>query len=246
MESEQRRHVRIAGPFDGYRVGLIDSPVTIYDLSEGGCFVNWVTSAPEVGRALILKIEIPEEGWVCLKSQVMYSKPAFGFAVSFVEVPHEAADRLRRGILRRRGLPPGAEAISSEMPIDDAGSVADPLGVKQILVADDDFGVRALIKKALSTYRVQTARDVAEAVALGRRAPVDLLITDYLMPDGTGAELIGKLREGQPSLKALVITGHASMLDEQGYDWWVKERRLGKPFTVGALRDAVTELIGSP
>jgi CheY-like chemotaxis protein len=259
MANEQRRHVRIPGPFHGYRVGLIDAPVTIYDLSEGGCFVNCLTAPPEPGRSLVLKIDLPEQGWICLKAEVKYAKPEFGFAVSFVDVPTDAADRLRYGILRRQGLLAEAEnptlatpsaardaALTSETPIDDTAAVIQAAGTKRILIADDDGGVLGLVGRALSHYRVKTARDVAEAIAVGRDSSVDLLITDYLMPDGTGAELIRRLRERQPSLKVLIMTGHEAMLNEQGYDWWTKERHLGKPFTVGDLRDAVTELIGSP
>jgi DNA-binding NarL/FixJ family response regulator len=41
---------------------------------------------------------------------------------------------------------------------------------------------------------------------------VDLLITDYLMPDGTGEELITRLRETHPALKVLILTGHGARL----------------------------------
>jgi CheY-like chemotaxis protein len=261
MTNEQRRHVRVPGPFHGVRVGLLDAPVTIYDLSEGGCFVNCLTAPPEPGRHLVLKIDLPEEGWICLKAEVRYAKPEFGFAVSFADVPSEAAGRLRQGIQRRLGLtaetdrepslgatPSTADdvVLTPETPIDDTASILQSAGTKQILVADDDGGVLALVGKALSHYRIKTARGVADAVAAGRDASIDLLITDYLMPDGTGAELIRRLRERQPSLKVLIMTGHEAMLNEQGYDWWAKERHLGKPFTVGDLRDAVTTLIGSP
>ena len=109
MDTEQRRHLRVHGPFEGYRIGVIDARVTIYDLSEGGCFVNCATASPEAGRSLVLKIEIPEEGWVCLKSQALYAKPGYGFAVSFVDVPRDAAERLRRGIRRRQGLLPAPD-----------------------------------------------------------------------------------------------------------------------------------------
>ena len=104
MVINQRRHTRVPGPFDGYRIGLLDTPIRIYDLSEGGCFVNSQHALPSPGRPLILKIDVPDEGWICLKAQVMYSKPEFGFAVSFVDVPADAADRLRRGLLRLRGV----------------------------------------------------------------------------------------------------------------------------------------------
>jgi hypothetical protein len=68
MGSERRRYVRIIGPFDAYRVGLMDSPVTLYDLSEGGCFVNFTNAPPAAGRHLVLKINVPQEGWICLST----------------------------------------------------------------------------------------------------------------------------------------------------------------------------------
>ena len=207
MDTELRRHLRVHGPFEGYRIGVIDARVTIYDLSEGGCFVNCATTSPEAGRSLVLKIEIPEEGWVCLKSQALYAKPGYGFAVSFVDVPRDAAERLRRGILRRQGLLPAPDTPEVDTASDDDASATQPSGVQQILVADDDDGVRRVVRRALASYRVRTARDVAQAIALYRTDPPDLLITDYLMPDGTGAELVSLLREEQPSLKCTVDDG---------------------------------------
>ena len=117
---------------------------------------------------------------------------------------------------------------------------------KQILIADDDGGVLALLTKVLSGYRVLAARDVAEAWRLGRSTLVDLLITDYLMPDGTGEELITRLRETHRALKVLILTGHGAMLDDEGFGWWTHERHLAKPCRLDDLRAAVTQLIGPP
>ena len=91
---------------------------------------------------------------------------------------------------------------------------------KQILIADDDGGVLNVLVKGLAGYRVLAARDVSEAWTLGHRVPLDLLITDYLMPDGTGEELILKLREAHPTLKVLILTGHERLLDDEGFGWW--------------------------
>jgi CheY-like chemotaxis protein len=286
MGIEKRRHVRVAGPFDGYRVGLVDTPVRIYDLSEGGCFVNCLHATPAPGRSLSLKIDVPDEGWISLKGEAVYARPEFGFAVSFVDVPAEASDRLRRGLLRLRGLLPEAEQdqammlpacprcrgtlvrplgmarstlpwftcgtcdcvwAAREQAPDEATPIADSLhGAKQILIADDDGAVLSLLVKALSDYRVLAARSVSEAWMLGRGAPLDLLITDYLMPDGTGEELITKLRDTHPSLKTLMLTGHQGMLDDEGFGWWKHVRHLAKPCSLVDLRAAVMALIGSP
>ena len=66
------------------------------------------------------------------------------------------------------------------------------------------------------------------------------------MPDGTGEELITRLREVRPSLKTLILTGHGRKLDDEGFGWWQHERHLAKPCSVDDLRAAVTDLIGPP
>src|SRR6266851_3599585 len=81
--------------------------------------------------------------------------------------------------------------------------------MKHILLVDDDSGVMGVLVGALRDYRLTVARDGAEALSvIGRAEPLDLVITDYLMPAMTGDELIGRLRADRPGLRALVITGH--------------------------------------
>jgi DNA-binding NtrC family response regulator len=119
--------------------------------------------------------------------------------------------------------------------------------VKHILVVDDDALMLAMIGRALQDYEVTLARDGDEALRLttpGMR--LDLLITDYLMPAMMGDELLGRMRERRPSLKALVISGHGGLLEREMPDWWRAQPHLEKPFTISALRDLVTRLIGPP
>jgi two-component system cell cycle response regulator CpdR len=293
MTSHQRRHVRVAGPFDGWRIGFVNTAVRVYDLSDGGCFLETSDEAPAPGAHLVLKIDVPHQGWIYLKGETVYVKPNVGFAVSFVDVPAESSDRLQRGLLQLRGVLPESEQdqalmlpvcprcratsarplgmaastlpwftcgacehvwAARELPrIDDIALPHDARpatsrhqGSKQILIADDDGGVLGVLEEGLSGYRVLTARDVAEAWTLGHSVSLDLLITDYLMPDGTGEELITKLRHTHPALKVIVLTGHQQMLDDEGYSWWKTERHLGKPCTIAEIRATVMELIGSP
>ena len=93
--------------------------------------------------------------------------------------------------------------------------------MSHILVVDDDALTLALIAKALPEYEVALARDGAEALfAADREGALDLVITDYLMPEMAGAELLGRLRERRPGLKALVVTGHGEILAREVPDWW--------------------------
>ena len=116
--------------------------------------------------------------------------------------------------------------------------------MKRILVVDDDSSVLQMLSRALNGYDLLIARDGHEALALAvQQPPLDLLITDYLMPEMTGDELIARMRELRPNLKALVITGHGDVLDREAPEWWRAEPHLSKPFRIQALRDAVAALI---
>ena len=117
--------------------------------------------------------------------------------------------------------------------------------MKTILIVDDDSSVLQMLARALDAYDLGVARDGYEALALAERHPaLDLLITDYLMPEMTGDELIARLRELRPNLKTLIITGHGDVLDREAPEWWRAEPHLAKPFRIQALRDAVAALLG--
>ena len=92
----RRQHPRVHGPFDGWRVDLLDVPVRIYDLSLGGCFVNSM-NPQRVGIRLLLKIELPREGTITLHAESLYQRPG-GFAVRFVDVDAETAERVARAV----------------------------------------------------------------------------------------------------------------------------------------------------
>jgi signal transduction histidine kinase len=85
-------------------------------------------------------------------------------------------------------------------------------GLKMLIVEDDDF-VRAGMADALLTLGCEVAQAAdgsagLDTLALGRP---DLLLTDYLMPGMTGAELAGRARQRFPGLPVVVATGYADM-----------------------------------
>ena len=91
---DRRRHLRIAGPFDGVRVGFLQTPLQIFDLSLGGCFVNSLHDQ-QVGVVFNLKIDLPQEGWIMLKAETLYRRDC-GYAVRFIEMNAVARRRLER------------------------------------------------------------------------------------------------------------------------------------------------------
>ncbi len=97
----KRRFVRVRGPFDGRRVGLLTVPVTIYDLSVGGCLIQAFHEEP-AGRRFALEIELPVEGWIQVQAQSLYVREGYGFAVHFVEIDETTRERLARVIEQLR------------------------------------------------------------------------------------------------------------------------------------------------
>ncbi len=117
--------------------------------------------------------------------------------------------------------------------------------MKHILLVDDDRSMLQLLGRALCEYDVTVARNGFEALAAAERLEhVDLIITDYMMPEMFGDELIARARERQPDLQVLVVTGHAEILESIAPPWWQEHSHLEKPFEVEALRQRVAALIG--
>jgi hypothetical protein len=93
----RRRHKRIDGPFDGLRVGALETPVQLYDLSRGGCFINSMHQQ-QPGIKLLLKIDLPNEGWITVNAETLYRRGEFGFAVRFIDMSADASTRLERAL----------------------------------------------------------------------------------------------------------------------------------------------------
>jgi hypothetical protein len=95
----RRRSRRVAGPFDGYRLGALDVPVRIHDLSDGGCLFESHTDVA-IGRRITLKIDLPGEGWITVPGETLYVRESYWFAVKFIEVDEANRGRIERTVER--------------------------------------------------------------------------------------------------------------------------------------------------
>ena len=87
--------------------------------------------------------------------------------------------------------------------------LASPTGLTVLLVEDDD-DVREALTMALARrgYGVKSCSAADDAMTVLRSdAAIDLLVTDWLMPDGDGSWLLRRAAEARPGLPALVVTG---------------------------------------
>jgi len=83
-----------------------------------------------------------------------------------------------------------------------------------IIIADDVRDIQALIEACLESFHhnLAFASTGREAAKLASRVPFDLLITDVLMPDGDGLDLIRETKRLQPSARILVMSGGGKYL----------------------------------
>jgi CheY-like chemotaxis protein len=85
------------------------------------------------------------------------------------------------------------------------------MNMPDVLIADDDAGLRQTLKLALEAagYRVRVAADGAEAFSLQLEKPADVLITDIFMPESDGFEAIDRFRQRYPATKIIAMSGDA-------------------------------------
>ena len=126
-------------------------------------------------------------------------------------------------------------------------SVESGNGGGTILLAEDDESVRKLVLSMLeeSGYRVLAAANAQEAASLSASyaAPIDLLLTDIIMPGGNGIGLAERLTRERPDLSVLFMSGYT---DNQAVDKAAQEGRLAliqKPFEPRMLANKIHEIL---
>ncbi len=123
-----------------------------------------------------------------------------------------------------------------------------PTAEGTLLLVEDEESVRRLARRVLEGvgYRVLEAASGAEALRVVEEweGPLDLVVTDVIMPGMSGQELSARLRERRPTLRILYVSGytddailqHGTLLPNTGF--------LQKPFTPGTLAQRVHEVMG--
>ena len=81
------------------------------------------------------------------------------------------------------------------------------------MVIDDDKMILMILKQTLSKegYRVLAVASGEEGIALLATSHVDLVLTDYLMPGMSGIEVLNIIRQNQPLLPIIILTGHGDV-----------------------------------
>lgn len=128
---------------------------------------------------------------------------------------------------------------------DDARGDAQVTGAT-ILVVDDDASIRSMLTEVLvaAGFPVLEAADGREALELAQRSPVDLVLTDVVMPIVNGVELAVRLRAVRPELPVIFMSGYTG--DTVGLGEVTAKDPLAlldKPFTATALLERVRRVL---
>jgi PAS domain S-box-containing protein len=125
-----------------------------------------------------------------------------------------------------------------------------PSGKETVLLVEDEPMVRELVRNVLEDrgYTVLVARDAAEALLLSdrREGPIDLLLTEVVMPGRSGRELAEAFEaQGRPT-RVLYISGYTDDAIVRHGVQQAETAFLQKPFTPGALARKVREVLDAP
>jgi len=109
--------------------------------------------------------------------------------------------------------------------VEDKGKQVMPV----VLVVDDDAVIRDICKRALNGYQVFQAGTRDDALKVYQREAVDLVLTDVMMPGGSGIDLLRQIKVQNPNAVVIIMTGF-----------------LEKDVILNALKEGADDFISKP
>ena len=112
-----------------------------------------------------------------------------------------------------------------------------------ILIVDDEVVIRELCAKALQCYNVFQAGTCFDALRMYEKESIDLILTDVMMPGGTGLDLLRQVKSIDPTAVVIIMTGFVEkeiILDalKEGADDFIN-----KPLNMLQLKTAVEKAL---
>jgi len=120
--------------------------------------------------------------------------------------------------------------------------------MSKVYVCDDDPVILMMVKRILGrTHQVEISSTVTDLLNKIEAEKPDLILLDYLMPEGDGLEAIGKLREKgyYPEIPVVIVTGDRDLALEQRCINEGVEDFIQKPFVPDVLMNRVQQVIDS-
>ena len=114
-------------------------------------------------------------------------------------------------------------------------------GNESLLVVDDEKSLLDLVSESLRIYgyRIYTASNVSEAVSVLEENPIDMVISDIVMPDGDGYELAETIKNRFPKVKVQLVTGFDQGEYQSAEKSELKRHTISKPYRTQTLLNAI-------
>ena len=118
---------------------------------------------------------------------------------------------------------------------------------KKILIIDDDFSLRKVLLRALSSSKisVQSVSTLSEAWVIIEKNSFDLIICDVMLPDGDGLELVKKVKKKKPQQSFIIISAKNNILTAIKADQLEVFEYLPKPLDLNDLTICVNKCLQS-
>jgi CheY-like chemotaxis protein len=160
----------------------------------------------------------------------------------------EVESKPNHGTTFRVYFPASLQAAEKTEPVVDTALRS---GRETVLVAEDEEDLRLMVAQVLRIqgYTVLEAASGRDAIEVWEQAncPVDLLLTDMVMPGGImGSELAERLSERCPRLKVIYTSGYSPGMAGKDASLLKLPNFLPKPYSIGKLAQFVRECLDAP
>jgi two-component system cell cycle sensor histidine kinase/response regulator CckA len=218
--------------------GVVQGPFVVLSVTDTGCgmspeviehaFEPFFTTKPEgkgtgLGLATVWEIVHQASGFVTVES-VVDRGTTFRVFLPLADV-------------RTTGSAIGRDAAQARR------------GTERILLVEDEEGLRTMIHHTLKRrgYTVLEAKNAGEALLLSEQSQerIDLLLADVVMPLLRGSQLAARLKEIQPSLKVVLMTGYVEDLEAELAHSRADDLLL-KPFSADVLTERIRNVLDAP
>jgi CheY-like chemotaxis protein len=129
-------------------------------------------------------------------------------------------------------------------------TVAAAIGAEEgltVLIVEDEAAVRRVARRTLADrgFTVLEAANGREALELaaGHEGPIDLVLTDMVMPEMRGGELAARLRQARPEARLLMMSGYTEEAASRQAILEAGSAFLEKPFTASRLLEKVRQVL---
>jgi two-component system NtrC family response regulator len=117
---------------------------------------------------------------------------------------------------------------------------------RKILIVDDNPNMSSLLSEMLEVFDYESIRadDGLEAIKIVDEGDISMVITDMRMPKMSGLDLLQKIKEKNPEIPVVVISGYA--LDDEGSNLLssMADGFLNKPFKMSDIEQLLRQVVG--